>query len=111
VNEKYLDVKDLIFKKIVQYCWNIVDVVLYITFRVAAMYSTNLPTFFCHRVTAVVHTVESVVASTTTKLGTAISKNDLTRLSVNTEQSFEQRLRSQKWIKIQPHINDKSCTS
>lgn len=87
VSEKYVDVKDIIKKikiKIVQ--GSIVVVVLYITFKVAAMHSTNLPTFFCHRVTAVVHTVESVVASTATQLGTAISKNDLTRLSVNTEQ-------------------------
>ena len=86
MSEKYVDVKDIIKKikiKIVQ--GNIV-VVLYITFKVAAMHSTNLPTFFGHRVTAVVHTVESVVASTATQLGTAISKNDLTRLSVNTEQ-------------------------
>ncbi len=74
--------------KIVVIFWN--------TFRVAAVHSTNLPTFFCHRVAGVVYTVEGVVASTATQLGTAISKYDLTRLSVNTDQDFlEQKLRSQ----------------
>ncbi len=58
------------------------------TFRVAAVNSTNLSTFFCHRVTCVVHTVKGVVASTATQLGTAISKYDLTRLSVNTNQDL-----------------------